>query len=84
MYVMTSKMHPPDKKLNYSFVLPIPSPPPKNKVDVWTLCFFLYLSPPAQHCLGEGGSGKGVGEKTVVKFLPGLTERQELECHEID
>ncbi len=63
MYVMTSKMHPPDKKLNYSFVLQIPLPTPKTKLMCGHV-FFLFAASCSTLFRGWGGAAK-VWEKKL-------------------
>ena len=67
-------MHPPDKKLNFSFVAASNvSPPPQNKVGAK-----LFLSDSLQNLcnivFGEGGGRDINTPKNEVKFLAGLTE----------
>ena len=66
--VKTRTIRPPGKKLNYSSVLHALLPiPPKTKLKCRFVCFF--VSPPPQHCLGEGAGGEGEGAKALAKKL---------------
>ena len=66
-------MHPPDKKLNFSFVAASNvSPPPQNKVGA-KLFFPIHFRTSATLFLGRGGRDINT-PKNEVKFLAGLTE----------